>query len=107
MIILYFLLAVFATWRVTYMVQNDALPGNVLGKLRERLHILEHYGGNFDEIKPGSLRDLFSCFRCLSFWVALPFAIFIGSGVFEVILLLLAINGGAIILNAWVQRLGL
>lgn len=105
MIILYFLLAVFATWRVTYMVQNDALPGNVLGKLRERLRILDHYDG--ESIKPGGLRDLFSCFRCLSFWVALPFAIFIGSGVFEVILLLLAINGGAIILNAWVQRLGL
>lgn len=105
MIFLYFLLAVFATWRVTYMVQNDALPGNVLGKLRKRLRILDWYDG--DEAKPGGLRDLFSCFRCLSFWVALPFAIFIGNGVFEVILLLLAINGAAIILNHIVQRFGL
>lgn len=105
MIFWYFLLAVFATWRLVYMLQNDALPGNVLGKMRARLRILDHYDG--DTIKPGSLRDLFSCFRCLSFWVALPFAIWLGDGFAEIALLELAIGGAAIILNAWVQRLGL
>lgn len=103
--ILLVILAILATWRITYMVQNENAPGAVFAKLRKKLRVGEY---NDHSIKPGSFRDLMQCFKCLSFWAALPWALYIGWGSWQlVVLLLLAIAAGAIFLQDYAEKRGM
>lgn len=98
--ILQFLFTTLVIWRITYMWQQENLPFNVGNRIRDRLGIQPWH----DDNEPGSWRDLLSCFRCLSFWVALPFAIWLVDGVLAVIVMMIALNAAAIILNQLAKR---
>lgn len=102
---LLFIVGVLATWRITYMVLNEAAPFDLLGKFRYKLGVGEYEGTRPDE---GSLRQLFSCFKCLSIWAALPFALLIAWGDWWWVLPYdLAISGLAIFVQAYAERQGM
>ena len=52
----------------------------------------------------GFFAELLDCFYCLSIWIAAPVAVLIGEGWREVILLWLALSGGAIVLERATAR---
>ncbi len=62
--LLRFVLAVFATWRVTHLLASEDGPGDIIFHLRRRL----------GDSPIGGLMD---CFYCLSLWIAAPAALFL------------------------------
>lgn len=80
------ILGVLAVWRVTHLLSAEDGPWDLLDRLRQRAR------GRFW----GALLD---CFYCLSLWIALPVAIWIGTGWLERILLWPAVSAGAILLE--------
>ena len=87
------ILGVLAVWRVTFLLQAEDGPGELLVRLRR-------LAGN------GFFGKLLDCFYCLSLWVALPFAIWIGESWKECVLLWLAFSGGAILLERCTHSTG-
>lgn len=85
-------LALLGVWRVTHLLHAEAGPGRVIVKLRQA-------------VGDGVVGQAMDCFRCLSLWTALPFALLIGEGWREVALSWLALSGGAILLDAAWRRL--
>jgi hypothetical protein len=81
-----FLLALLATWRVTHLLAKEDGPGGLIVRIRRRL------GQGFW----GGLMD---CFKCLSLWIAAPFALFVGGTWLEMGVIWLALSGGAILLE--------
>ena len=84
-----FVLAVFATWRVTHLLALEDGPGDVVFHLR-RL------------VGDSPLGGLMDCFNCLSFWVAAPAALFVAARPLEWAVAWLALSGAA----CWLERLG-
>jgi hypothetical protein len=81
-----FLLATLATWRAAYLFAAEDGPGDVILRLRARL------GRSF----VGQLMD---CFGCVSLWVAAPFAFFVASKPFDLVVVWLALSGGAMLIE--------
>jgi hypothetical protein len=54
-----FLLLVFATWRLSYMVVREDWPGNVFRRVRDR----------FPATGRGGMGDALACIYCTSVWV--------------------------------------
>lgn len=79
-------LAVLAIWRLTFLLQAEDGPWDMVLHLRRRLG--DSYWGK-----------LMDCFYCLSLWIAAPFAIILGEGAGEILLLWPALSGGAILLH--------
>ncbi len=75
-----------AVWRITHFFQAEDGPWDVVARLRRSL------GAGFW----GKLMD---CFYCLSVWVALPFAWWLGETRREQLLLWPALSGAAILLE--------
>src|SRR5579872_3208989 len=75
-----------AVWRVTHLLSAEDGPWNLVVWVRRKA------GGGFW----GNLLD---CFYCLSLWIAVPFAFFLGDGAKERFCLWLAFSAGAIILD--------
>lgn len=98
--ILEFLFATLAIWRITYMVQQENLPFNVGNKFRDKFGTQPWHTDN----EPGSWQDLLGCFRCFSFWVAVPFAIWLVDGVGAIIIMAIVLNAAAIIVNQLAKR---
>jgi hypothetical protein len=86
-----FLLALLATWRVTHLLAKEDGPGDVFARVRRRL------GQGFW----GKLMD---CFKCLSLWLAAPFAFFVGGTWLELGVIWLALSGGAILLENLIRE---
>jgi hypothetical protein len=84
-----FVLAAFATWRVTHLLANEDGPADLIVKLRAAL------GSSF----AGSLMD---CFNCLSLWIAAPAALFVVRTPLAWLFVWLSLSGAACLL----QRLG-
>lgn len=82
--------AVLATWRLTHLLQAEDGPWDLLVRLRL---LLRSPDGD------GRVGRLFDCFYCLSLWIALPFAAWLGTGWREILLLWPALSGGAILLQ--------
>lgn len=80
------LLAVLAVWRITHLLARENGPWDLVARLRRRA------GDGFW----GGLLD---CFYCLSVWIALPFALWLGEGWGERGILWPAISGAAILLD--------
>lgn len=81
------LISMLAVFRLTYMLQNESGPWDLVGKLRERISMTK-------------LRELYFCFLCLSVWIAIIPALLLSHG--NIILWLihtLGISAGAIITN--------
>lgn len=75
-----------SVWRVTHLLQAEDGPGDLL------VHFRRLAGTSFW----GKLLD---CFYCLSIWIALPFALLIGEGWQERLILWPAYSAGAIMLE--------
>lgn len=59
-----------ASWRLAYLLTNEAGPGNVFGRFRAL------FADPVDlEIKPGSLMQLTTCVYCMSFWTTVAVAL--------------------------------
>jgi hypothetical protein len=84
-------LGVLAVWRITHFFNAEDGPLNVVVRLRR-------LAGS------SVLGDILDCFYCLSVWIAIPFAFWIGSGLKEISLLWLALSGGAILLERLTVR---
>lgn len=80
------LLGVLCVWRITHLLQAEDGPWDVVVRIRQA-------AGD------GWLGQLMDCFYCLSLWVALPFAWFIGQTLGEQTLMWLAFSAGAILLE--------
>jgi|SRR5437870_10436528 len=81
-----FLVAVFAVWRLTHLLAKEDGPSDTLRKFRRM-------SGN------GLLGTMFACFYCLSVWVGLPFAWFVGGSWIEVVVVWWGLSGAAILLE--------
>ncbi len=84
-----FVLAVLATWRVTHLLASEDGPADLIFRFRRLL----------GQSLAGTLMD---CFNCLSLWVAAPMALFVSRQATEWLVSWLAISGGACLL----ERLG-
>lgn len=80
------LLGVLSVWRLTHLLQAEDGPWNLLARFRHRAGA-------------GVWADLLDCFYCLSIWIAAPFALLIGEGWRERLILWPALSAGAILLE--------
>lgn len=79
-------LGVLAVWRLTHLFNAEDGPANLLVRFRHSVGV-GFWGGLLD------------CFYCLSLWMSIPFALWIGEGWRERFFLWLALSAGAIILE--------
>lgn len=86
-----FVLGTLCVWRITHLLHIEDGPGEMIAKLRERT------GDGFW----GRLMD---CFYCLSLWIAVPFAIWLGVDLRERSLLWPALSAGAILIERAIDR---
>ena len=82
----YFILSLLAAWRMTHLLQAEDGPFDLIYRLRKAM-------GN------SVLGKMMDCFNCLSIWMAIPFAWFLGKTWPEKVLFWLALSGGAILLE--------
>lgn len=82
----WFLLAALGVWRLTHLISSEDGPFHCFVRLRRA-------------VEGRRWGDALNCFYCLSLWVAMPAAIWIGAGVLERVLLWLALSGAAILLE--------
>lgn len=87
-------LAILAVWRITHLLAQEDGPGNLIFKLRKVL------GTSF-------LGKLMDCFLCLSIWIALPASLYVTRSRSDLILVWLAISGGASLLFKLQERVTL
>jgi hypothetical protein len=79
-------LGIFTVWRITHLLNAEDGPWDLMVALRRMAG-------------EGFLGDLLDCFYCLSLWIALPFALWLGPTWMERVLLWPALSGGAILLE--------
>ncbi|PWT96573.1 MAG: hypothetical protein C5B52_15450 [Bacteroidetes bacterium] len=84
-------LAGLATWRVTHLLAKEDGPFEIIFWFRKK-------AGN------GFFGSLMDCFYCLSIWIAIPFAIWIGFSWKERILLWLALSGFACLMESFTSK---
>jgi hypothetical protein len=84
-------LGVLAVWRITHFFNAEDGPFSVVVRLRRLMGT-------------SILGEILDCFYCLSVWVAIPFAFWLGSGWKEIAILWLALSGGAIILERFTKE---
>jgi hypothetical protein len=77
---------ILGVWRIAHLVTAEDGPWNVVGRLRTR-------AGS------GQWGELMDCFKCLSVWVAAPFAVALGETSSKRLLLWPALSAGAIVLE--------
>ena len=80
-----------SVWRLTHLLSAEDGPGNIVARLRAA-------AGR------GILGEIFDCFNCLSLWVSIPFALVLGAGWEQTVLLWLALSGGAILLQRLTEK---
>lgn len=80
------LLGILLVWRLTHLLHAEDGPGNLLRRLRNAL-------------SRGFARGLVECFYCLSLWVALPVAWYLGSDLEHRLFLWPALSAGAIVIE--------
>ena len=73
-------------WRLTHLLSAEDGPGNIVARWR-------------GAAGRGALGDMFDCFNCLSLWVSIPFAIILGAGWRQMVLLWLGLSGASILLQ--------
>ena len=85
------MLGALAVWRFTHLLYVEDGPWDLLVRLRRRA------AGSFWEGPLG-------CFYCLSLWIALPLALWIGTGWMERILLWPALSAAAIVIERAISK---
>lgn len=86
-----FWLGILSVWRITHLLHAEDGPGDVVVHLRRKAG-------------EGFWAQLLDCFYCLSVWIAVPFAIFLGQKPGERFLLWPALSAGAILLERVTDR---
>lgn len=81
-----FLVGALAVWRVTHLLWAEDGPAEIFARLRR-------LAGS------GFFGRLLDCFYCLSLWVAVPFAYWLGAGWIERGFIWLGLSGGAVLLE--------
>jgi hypothetical protein len=84
-------MGILAVWRVTHLLSVEDGPWNILIWIRRK-------------IASGFWASLVNCFYCLSLWVAVPFAFFIGENLKDRSFLWLAFSAGAILIERVTSR---
>lgn len=79
-------LGILGVWRITHLLYAEDGPWNVMVRLRRR-------AGH------GLFGAMLDCFYCMSLWIAVPFAWYLGGTISEQILLWPALSAGAILLE--------
>jgi|ERR1043165_6291549 hypothetical protein len=87
----YLALGILATWRITHLFQAEDGPWDIVVRLRRG-------AGN------GFLGRIMDCFYCLSLWIAVPLAWWLGESWGERFLLWLSFSGGASVLQQITNR---
>ena len=90
------ILAILATYRVSRMIVYEDGPADVFVKFRGAIY------GKFDP-DHWIIRG-FDCVLCVSFWVALIFAIFLSTGIVEFFVMWFGFSGGASALHLFLER---
>ena len=85
-----FVLAALAAWRLSFLLAREDGPGRVLARLRAAL-------------SRGPLRGGAGCVKCVSVWVALPLAFFVGGTWAELVVTWLALSGVAALVDEWTK----
>jgi hypothetical protein len=80
------IIAILAVWRLAHLLWGEDGPWEVFVRFRKVV-------GN------GFWGKLLDCFYCVSLWVALPFALWVGTTWPERFIFWLAFSGGAILLE--------
>lgn len=92
MINLYWLvIGILAVWRVTHLLHAEDGPWDMFARLR-------------GAVGTGFWGSLLGCFYCLSLTIAVPFAVWIGQGWIERLVLWPALSGGAILVERLTSR---
>ncbi len=86
-----FILATLAVWRLSHLIAAEDGPFELIAWLRRKA------GSGFW----GRLLD---CFYCLSIWIAIPFAIWLGGSRWQRFLIWPALSGAAVLLNRIADR---
>jgi hypothetical protein len=81
-----FVVALLATWRLAHLFAHEDGPWDVVVRLRASL-------GN------GALGHLLDCFNCVSLWVSIPLAFFVGHDAIAIGAAWLGLSGGACLLD--------
>lgn len=79
-------LSVLAIWRLTHLLAKEDGPWDIIYYIRKAA------GAGF-------FGNLLDCFYCLSIWIALPFAIWLATDWWQIILCWLAMSGAACLLE--------
>ena len=85
-----FFLASMATWRLSFLLARQDGPWQILARFRKSL-----YAGFYSE--------LFKCVKCMSVWVAIPFAFFVGGDWKEILVIWLALSGVSALIDEWLK----
>ncbi|HEV2722833.1 MAG TPA: DUF1360 domain-containing protein [Thermoanaerobaculia bacterium] len=84
-------LGILSVWRITHLLYGEDGPGDVFVRLRRAA----------GQSLFGQLLD---CFYCLSVWIAVPFALWLGGSWQERLLLVPALSAGAIVVERLTTR---
>jgi hypothetical protein len=84
-------IGILGVWRVSHLLYAENGPWNIVERFRQR-------------IGAGFWGSLFSCFLCLSLWVAGPFALLLSGERKQRLLLWPALSGGAILIERLSSR---
>jgi hypothetical protein len=79
-------IGILVVWRLAHLLYAEDGPWGATVRLRRAAG-------------EGFWASLLDCFYCLTMWLALPFAVILGDGLTERVLLWPALSGGAIILE--------
>lgn len=84
--VFHFVLAALATWRISFLLAREEGPWRVMVQLRRA-------AGD------GVVSRLLKCVKCVSLWVAVPLAFFVGGNWIELAVVWLALSGVASLID--------
>ena len=87
----WFFIGSLAVWRVTHLLSKEDGPFELMFWIRKKA------GAGF-------FGNLLDCFYCLSIWIAIPFASWLGTGYKQSILLWLGFSGLACVIEKFSSR---
>ena len=79
-----FVLSALVVYRVAFLLAREKGPSGVFRRLRAA-------------VKDSAAGGLFSCLNCLSVWIALPLALFVGGSWVERVVAWWALSGAAVL----------
>lgn len=100
-----FLLLALATWRISAFLVGEEGPWRVARWLRERAGIVHDPEGDPVGYPDNPIAQALGCVWCMSFWMALPMLLLWLSGPGVVLVLMLALSGGAVLMDVAVRRM--